>query len=176
MSNYDSNKYKFDQLKRRWTKANKFRIELYNNFIELPVSIVELNASIISIQMPDTSNEMIQEWQNQNWVYANGRLSVPQLSITFRDSFTSSGTSNTLYKFFIEYINTQRSFYFDEVKFFIVADMLNPSGEAESGESYLKTEGMLSSVSGVSFNQQTDQIIEFTCNWNLKDTYLFEQT
>lgn len=170
-NNYDNNKYKYEQLKRKWSKANKFSVEIYSLFDTVPLEGSDFNASIVSVQLPDLSNEVLQEWQGGRWVYANGRISVPQLTITFRDSFLGSSNTSTLYNYFLKYINAQKDNFFNDVKFSITINMLDPK-DGSIGEKYLHTEGLLNGVSGVSFNQQTDQIIEFSCTWSLKETYL----
>lgn len=167
--NNDSNKYKYEQLKRFWTKTNKFKVLLNNNFIDMPLSGASLNASIVSVQLPDKSNETLQEWQDTEWKFSTGRISVPQLTITFRDSYLNESKSDTLYRYFSDYSIAQKMCYFDEIKFLIEIQMLNPADGALDGKSYLSTEGILTGVSGVSFNQQNDQIIEFSCTWSLKD-------
>ena len=170
-SNYDNDKQKYEQLKRKWSKANKFSVELYSGFATVPLDGYALNACITSVQLPDISNEVLQDWIDGRWKYANGRISVPQLTITFRDSTTSIGSADTLYKFFSAYINIQKNEYFDNVKFAIKVNLLNPR-DGSVINTYLDTEGLLNGVSGVSFNQQSDQIVEFSCTWSLKDTYL----
>lgn len=171
MANYDNDKYKYEQLKRRWSKANKFSVELYNNFSTVPLNGSDLNACIVSVQLPDISNEVLQEWISGAWTYANGRISVPQLAITFRDSRLSDSSTDTLYKYFSKFINAQKNQYYSDVRFFIKINLLNPKDGSVS-QTYLNTEGLLNGVSGISFNQQTDQIVEFSCNWSLKETYL----
>lgn len=171
MANYDNNKYKYEHLKRKWAKVNKFNVELYNNYNTVPLDGNQLNACITNVQLPDTSNEVLQEWQNGEWKYANGRISVPQLTITFRDSFLGDSGTSTLYNYFSKFINDQKSQYFYDVKFSITVNMLNPA-DGSVGETYLRTEGLLNGVSGVTFNQQTDQIVEFSCTWSLKEAYL----
>lgn len=170
-SNYDNDKQKYEQLKRKWSKANKFSVELYTTFATIPIEGYALNACITSVQLPDISNEVLQDWIAGRWMYSNGRISVPQLSITFRDSTSSEGSTDTLYKFFSTYINMQKDQYFDIVKFTIKVNLLNPR-DGSVINTYLNTEGLLNGVSGVSFNQQSDQIVEFSCTWSLKETYL----
>ena len=67
-------------LNRKWYKANKFFVYLYpkNGSGIMPIDEEALNASIISLQMPDFSIEGIEEYIGGRWNMASGRCSVPQ--------------------------------------------------------------------------------------------------
>ena len=148
-----------------WSKANHFSVELYPTLAELRMEMPDFNAAILNVAIPDVSDETVAEWLGSDWKYSPGRLSPPELSITFKDTY-----NNSLYNYFKAHLVEQRKGYFADILFGIKVYSID-LGSMGSQELKISGEGLLTGVSGITFDQSTDQILEFSCTWKLKNMY-----
>lgn len=108
--------------------------------------------ALISINTPDLTYSIINEYIAGEWQYTPGRLELQRFNLTFRDF---NGFS--LYTAFKEFYYKVQNAYPNEQKW--VISVSNP----EDTEVFRTDQAMLESISNISFNQSTaGQIAEFS--------------
>lgn len=157
----------------KWSMANTFTIELFIHQKVLDNLILDgnnldfdfkkefsdqLNLHIVSIQTPDFTNEPIEAFIANQWRINNGRESVKQFAMTFRDHNQMS-----LYRKFLHLYDIAKVSYFDDI-----AMSMNIIKDAdwsnETPQLLMRINGaIVMAVSNLDLSNTTEsQIAEFT--------------
>lgn len=165
---------------KKWSMANTFTIS-----ITLPIPILvnlaksdsaiysdfvnefneDLNLHVVSIDTPDFTNDPIEAFVANKWRINNGRESVKQFTITFRDHNQMS-----LYRKFLHIYHATKVSYFDDVKMNITVKK-DPDWANESEQELLEfSNTIVMGVSNLSLsNSNESQIAEFTVTFKCTD-------
>lgn len=160
----------------RWSMANTFTID-----ITIPEAIIrnlgeyatefsfefgdKLNLHILSIDTPDFTNDPIEAFVANKWRLNNGKESVKQFSITFRDHNQMS-----LYRKFLHLYDVTKVSYFDDVAMKIELGK-DPDWGNEGYRQFMTYTGVIvMGVSNLSLSNATEsQIAEFTVTFKCTD-------
>jgi len=143
-----------------WNKSNQFffKIEPVLKKPKLPLNDMEMMAALISVEIPDVTNENFEEYYSGKYYYAMGRNSIYQLTATYRDPYPS-----VLYNYFNTYLIMTRKKYPDDIKWKLKLQSTLPGKEKKD---ILEVhDAMLVGLSNLTFDQSLDQILEFSVSW-----------
>ena len=154
-----------------WSMANTFTIamtipervlfNLFEHGLESDFKFEfsdQLNLHIVSISTPDFTNDPIEAYVANKWRINNGKDSVKQFSITFRDHNQMS-----LYRKFLHLYDVTKESYFDDVAMTINLNK-DPDWFNESFLPFMEFNGVIvMAVSNLALSNITEsEIAEFT--------------
>ena len=153
-----------------WSRNNKFWVEILfdssatkiRSYLEPLVSDIKaFNSCIIDVNLYDAVADPIEQYINEEYVIAPGRIGSSQIAIRFRDR-----NQNELYKIFHSALYGLKRDYPDEIAthFKIYSE---PSWNEHSSILLADIpESILTTVSGLTLdNASQNQITEFTVTW-----------
>lgn len=125
----------------------------------------QLNLHIKSIDTPDFNNEPIEAYINNKWRINNGKETVKQFAITFKDHNQMS-----LYRKFLHLYDVTKVSYFDDVAMTVTVGK-DPDWANESEQPFMEFTGVIvMAVSNLSLSNETEsQIAEFTVTFKCTD-------
>lgn len=155
----------------KWSMANTFTVlmpipaAIKTNLIKHGLSVDfekefgdQINLNLISIDTPDFTNDPIEAFVANKWRINNGKESVKQFVMTFRDHNQMS-----LYRKFVHLYDVTKVSYFDDVAMNITI-MKDADWNNEKEQTFMDIKGaIVMAVSNVSFNNIIEsQIAEFS--------------
>ena len=152
-----------------WTRNNKFWVEpTFEKGAKLEAIIrpaisdlKSFNACIIDINLYDSVADPIEQYINEEYVIAPGRIGSLQVSIKFRDR-----NQNELYKLFHKAMHDLKREYPEDISttFNIYSE---PSWNEKSSKLLLTApDSIITAVSGLTLDSASqNQITEFTVTW-----------
>lgn len=125
----------------------------------------QLNLHIVSIDTPDFTNDPIEAFINNKWRLNNGKDSVRQFSIVFRDHNQMS-----LYRKFLHLYDVTKVSYFDDVAMTVTLSK-DPDWANEVERPFMEFTGVIvMGISNLSLSNATEsQIAEFTVTFKCVD-------
>jgi len=157
----------------KWSMANTFTIDIVlpeaitNNLKKdgkgLDVEFTQefgtqINLHIVSMDTPDFTNDPIEAFVANKWRVNNGKQSVKQFTMTFRDHNQMS-----LYKKFIHLYDVAQVSYFDDIAMTITITK-DADWAGENDQVFMEIQGaIVMAISNLAFSNTTEsQIAEFT--------------
>lgn len=145
-----------DTLKNKtWIQNNTFEVVFFNG------PFVGLEHCIKSVQMPDFTRSIVEEYNNGTWQFAAGRQEMYQIGITFHDN-----EQDNVYAKAIEWWDNNNLKYREEQEVVFSVNSTKRSGRDISGSGVKFKEAIIDSISGLQWdNASQNQLIEFTINF-----------
>ena len=170
----------FQNMKQKWAVSNKFNVDIkYTGGKSELVKMVETDGGsmalftsdditpyVIDIQIPDLANETIEEWVVNEYRVAMGRNSIEQVQVKFRDV-----EGFPLYNTLKGFIRRSTEFFPADCYWQIAARQattnIHTYADAKTGSVFYTHKAILTSLSGLTFSQGTDEIAEFSATWKV---------
>lgn len=165
----------FNLANQNWTRNNKFWVELsfekgkkIEQYLRPLTQNPKLfNSTIIDINLYDSVADPIEQYINEKYLIAPGRLQSSQISIKFRDR-----NQNELYKMFHNALYESKREYPDDISFCFKFYAEPSWNETDQSVILSAPESIITALSGLVLdNASQNQITEFTVTWRCPRFY-----
>ena len=136
----------------------------------------KIDISIKSINVPQRSCTLIEEYNGVRWYQANSRDELYDVNITFRDF-----NQGELYRKFVSAFNNTKDNYFEKIKFYISIslcsnDLNQVDPNAKNIKIFETDMALITSVSQLQLSHETkDEILEFDVSFKTNTPYHNEE-